>query len=119
MPLPLFVYGTLLMPGRRKEIIGREPGGRPARLEGYRRLVIARRRYPGLLAAAGETVQGRLLEHLSPQELRRLDRYEGGEYRRLALRVAVPGGYRLAWVYVPRKGVPLGPDGWEPPESDR
>lgn len=98
----LFCYGTLQVPGVIRALIGRVPVARPATLPDYRRGQLVRRRWPGVTPEPGTATSGTLYEGLTARELKRLDRYEGAEYRRAAVRVRVSTGMRQGWVYRPR-----------------
>lgn len=69
-------------------VMGRVPQWTPGVLPGYRRRALGNGRcYPGVCAAAGASVRGRVLQAVSAAELARLDRFEGDEYAA----VVVPG----------------------------
>lgn len=90
-PQLVFGYATLANPLVRYAVVGRAVPSEPARLEGWQRSG------RDLLLAPDGHVEGRVFS-VSPEELRRLDRYEqaGPRYRRQAL--LLEDG-RLAWVY--------------------
>src|SRR5579871_4601369 len=71
----LFVYGTLTDEGLVVVLTGRRFVRRPARLEGYERVVPARG-YPYVVPRAGRHVEGFLVEDVDAASLRRLDTYE-------------------------------------------
>ena len=91
----LFVYGTLQFPEVLRALLGRIPECGPVTLDGWRAAALARRPYPGLVAA-NATVPGMLLTGLTAEELEVLDEYESGPYdlRELALSDGRP-----AWAY--------------------
>jgi gamma-glutamylcyclotransferase (GGCT)/AIG2-like uncharacterized protein YtfP len=97
----LFVYGTLLDPRVFARFAGRAPLRKalPARLAGFRRVLLRGTPYPTLLRGAGE-VAGLLLPRLAPAALARLSAYEGPSYALVPLRVATPRGPRMtrAWM---------------------
>jgi gamma-glutamylcyclotransferase (GGCT)/AIG2-like uncharacterized protein YtfP len=88
----LFVYGTLMDGERVRTLTGRSLPSRPARLEGYERIVPAGG-YPYVVARTGRHVDGLLLEDVDDGALRALDRYEdkGRLYVRRAVEVIVEG----------------------------
>jgi len=97
----LFVYGSLLDPARRQEIIGRQVETIPATLPGYE---LHRRRHFYIRKHPAKSVSGLLLLNLTPQGFEELDRYE--EVPRLYTREIVytldDGGNRVqCWVYLP------------------
>ncbi|HTT77187.1 MAG TPA: gamma-glutamylcyclotransferase family protein [Candidatus Binataceae bacterium] len=104
--LPLFVYGSLIDPQRRAEVIGREIDAMPARLNGYER---GRGRYWFIRQRAGRAATGAILENLTDAEFVRLDEYEEVPvlYTRERVRVSLIDGdaQRECWVYLPT--------GWE------
>lgn len=100
-PLRLFVYGTLLFDEIAAKVVGRVPRVAPATLHGYRRIRLRDRPYPAIRRARAAHVSGHLLSGLTGKQLRRIDAYEGREYRRQRVRVRLPGGARVtAWTYV-------------------
>ena len=115
--LPLFVYGTLMDPAGRARVLGARAAvtARPARLTGYRRLVIPSFEYPVIVAGAPEdTVDGQLLDGLTADDFAALDAYEDvdeGLYARVRVDVRTGDGDTddepvVAWVYV--RGPALG-----------
>lgn len=100
MGLPLFCYGTLVFPAVMRAVTGLNLRGRAAVLPGYRVALIAGRNYPGI-APADDRVGGVLYPDPGPLALARLDRFEGREYRRLAVRVTCASQRLRAWVYLP------------------
>lgn len=90
--LPLFVYGTLQIPAIMQAVTGRHYAERPAVLAGYAAWSLRDAAYPGLCLAAGHRAPGLVLNGLDARVLRRLDRHEGDEYRRLPVWVRLNGG---------------------------
>lgn len=111
--LPLFVYGTLLIPEFVSKVIGRVPPFEPASLEGYSRYRMRGKRYPGLCAEPGGRTLGGLISGLIPTEFVRLDAYEGDEYQRHQVRVVAAGQLRTAFVYLVRDVKLLSREPWE------
>lgn len=97
----LFVYGTLQLPEKTSDIIGRMPVTIGARLYGYRCGVVARANFPGIVPHTDSSVPGLLLSGLNRDELRQLDIYEGELYRRIQVQVEVDdkAGFHQCWVY--------------------
>jgi gamma-glutamylcyclotransferase (GGCT)/AIG2-like uncharacterized protein YtfP len=93
----LFVYGTLREGGIQERVIGRLAPGKPDILEGYRKSAIklSGRTYPIISPREGSVVAGEVLA-LTPEELKRIDGYEGPAYvrRQVTLRSGI-----TAWVY--------------------
>jgi gamma-glutamylcyclotransferase (GGCT)/AIG2-like uncharacterized protein YtfP len=99
----LFTYGTLMLAEVMEIVAGRRFAARRAELPGYRRRLLRDAVYPGLVPAAGETVEGVLWEGVDPHALARIDRFEGALYERPELRVSVaPGESCAAFVYLLR-----------------
>jgi len=97
----LFVYGSLLDPARRQEIIGRRVDTIPATLHDYE---LGRGRYFYIHNHPGISTHGLLLLNLTPQDFHALDRYEELPrlYTREKVEVFDAGGNRLrCWVYQP------------------
>ena len=61
--------------------------------------------YPGAVAEGDQVISGELYRLPEPRSaLRSLDAVEGGEFRRVAVRVRLAdGGTRRAWVYLLKK----------------
>jgi len=106
--LPLFVYGTLVEVAFAANMLGREPAYEPARLLDFERLELEGLPYPAVSETQGETVEGLVYRGLVPEEIERLDAYEGvaeGLYRRIVAHVVAgepgdPGTPEPAFVYV-------------------
>jgi gamma-glutamylcyclotransferase (GGCT)/AIG2-like uncharacterized protein YtfP len=78
----LFLYGTLLDPAVLARMSGEASLVRrmvPARLDGWRRVVLRGTPYPTLVADAASAVEGAVLR-VSPPVLARLSEYEGSAY---------------------------------------
>lgn len=99
-PDRLFCYGTLCVPDVMRQVCGDLPTGLPAQLSGFTLYSLTGRAYPGLARGDGQPVNGILYLGLSRGQWRRLDRYEGHEYRRVRVQVETAHGPKLAWVYV-------------------
>lgn len=101
MPSSLFVYGTLEFPDVLRAVIGRERRYVTAYALEHRRALLRNRIYPGLTPCEGRTTRGRLYAGVDATDLARLDDFEGSEYRRCEIRVAVPRRPVMsAWAYV-------------------
>ena len=110
----LFCYGTLMLPEVMQSIIGRSLRPRPAVLPGYRLYSIKRAVYPAVLPEKGAEVRGVVYRGLRLADIRRLDAFEGREYRRKACVINSAGRGLSAWVYVYREAyrARLGEAGW-------
>jgi len=104
----LFVYGSLLWPDRRIEVIGHEVRTSPARLTGWR---VRSQRYLYIVEEAGAVTMGLILHDLNAADWSALDSYE--EIPRLYTREPIEvtgedGGLVRAWVYLPTELVKNG-----------
>lgn len=73
-----FFYGTLCHAPLLCAVLGREVALCPARLSGHRVRWAAGEAFPMILAEAGAEAAGMLAEGLGPEDVARLDFYEGG-----------------------------------------
>ncbi len=99
--LPLFVYGSLVDPIHRAEILGHSADGMPAILHGYAR---GRSLHLYIRPEAGAQTAGLVLTNLNAQDLAMLDRYEEVPtlYTREQIEVTAAGGASIrCWVYFP------------------
>lgn len=113
----LFAYGTLQFPEVLERVTGRRFQGVAARLPDHRCLRFVDREYPGVVPAPGVVTEGLLYPDLDAASVAALDRFEGPEYERVALRVERADGAewpREAWVYrvLPDARVRLSDQGW-------
>lgn len=88
----LFVYGTLLSEAHRWSLTGRRFATRPARLEGWER-ILPNQGYPYIVPRSGGQVDGLLLEDVDAAALATLDAYEdeGRLYHRRPVEVLSRG----------------------------
>lgn len=101
-----FFYGTLCDSDIQRLILGYHPGPRQlqrAILHGFRRKQAEGRSYPVLIRAPGGVVDGLLFRPARPDDMGRLERYEGPEYvaRSLLVRPVRGIGSRRAHVFLP------------------
>jgi gamma-glutamylcyclotransferase (GGCT)/AIG2-like uncharacterized protein YtfP len=92
----LFVYGTLMSPEVVNVLLGRVPPHEPALLRGgFARHPVRSQVFPGMVVvdARKETtpIRGLLYSQLSPNEMKRLDWFEGSEYKRMDVAVETVG----------------------------
>ena len=106
---PLFVYGSLLDREIRAVVVGRAPASgdvSAARLPEHGLFRVFGRQYPLIATRRGGMVHGLLLRHLTAPELRRLDTFEGDEYRRRNVNVQDQENHWIAaQIYWPRPGL--------------
>jgi gamma-glutamylcyclotransferase (GGCT)/AIG2-like uncharacterized protein YtfP len=97
----LFVYGTLLNPSVRAQLLGRTIGAIPARLSGYAR---GQRRYFFVVEREDAETEGVVLTELTVRDFEVLDEYEEvpALYTRERITVSDGSGMRLeCWIYLP------------------
>lgn len=87
----------------------------PATASAYARYEIAGETYPGMVAQAGSTVQGVLYFDVDPDDLAALDAFEGIEYRRDTVRIALESGATVdAGTYIYLLPQKLSESPWQP-----
>ena len=95
-----FTYGSLMWADIMARVCGREFAAEPASLAGHARRPVRGQDYPGLQAAPGAVVPGRLYRDVDAAAWARLDAFEGEEYERAEVLVALADGRTLpAFVY--------------------
>ncbi len=89
----LFLYGTLADPAALGRCAGKPVRAvpLPARLAGYRRVLVRGARYPTLRRAPGAHVHGVILR-VTADMLARLQNYESTRYRRVHVRLHTAAG---------------------------
>lgn len=96
----LFAYGTLMFETVWRAVVGRKFRTQRARLHGFAALQLRGRVYPGLVPAAStSSVQGVVYLDLDPEAVRRLDSFEGHQYRRIQVEVQTGGGVMPCQTY--------------------
>jgi gamma-glutamylcyclotransferase (GGCT)/AIG2-like uncharacterized protein YtfP len=113
----VFTYGSLMF----ADVWSRVVKGRYASIEGrvehHARYAIDGADYPGMVARDGSRVTGRLYLDIDDDDLRRLDEFEGVDYRRDVVTVtAADGIVRDAETYVYLRGERLLDTAWVPEE---
>jgi gamma-glutamylcyclotransferase (GGCT)/AIG2-like uncharacterized protein YtfP len=88
----LFVYGSLMFDEVWLQLLGRKHQTLNANLTGYRRVQIHGQVYPGLKNDMQCIVDGVLVFNLSPNEIEKLDRFEGCDYQRESVNVSGDDG---------------------------
>jgi gamma-glutamylcyclotransferase (GGCT)/AIG2-like uncharacterized protein YtfP len=97
----VFTYGSLMFDEVWRNVVAGHYRSEAATLHDYRRFAVPGVTYPGIVAMAGERIAGRLYLEVGPDDMARLDAFEGAEYRRDALPVALASGATVnAWTYV-------------------
>ena len=111
-----FTYGSLMCDDIMSAVAGVRASACTATLHGYCRHPVIGTAYPGIVARAGHRVQGVLYRDLPASAWPRLDRFEGEEYERRVVAVALADGtVAHAWTYVFRAelGARLGQGEWD------
>ena len=87
----VFFYGTLCHPPLLRAVLGREVRVAPAWLAGHSVFWAEGQHFP-MIVEGGEGARGVLAEGLGPDDIARLDHYEGGfDYRTRDLAVLADG----------------------------
>jgi gamma-glutamylcyclotransferase (GGCT)/AIG2-like uncharacterized protein YtfP len=97
----IFTYGSLMFDEVWRQVVTGHYRSTPAMLRHHQRHALTGLSYPGVVAAPGEQVAGRLYLDVSADDIARLDAFEGREYRRDLLQVVLAGGaLASAWTYI-------------------
>ena len=100
----VFFYGTLCHPPLLRAVLGREVRVAPAWLAGHSVFWAEGQHFP-MIVEGGEGARGVLAEGLGPDDIARLDHYEGGfDYRTRDLAVLADGRAVVARVFFPEPG---------------
>jgi len=92
-----------MVPAVWERVVGREVPRVNALLKDYACRPVQGEVYPGLVPRKGGATRGVVYTDLNSRDLRRLDEYEGREYRRLQLSIWLEDGRCLpAWAYITR-----------------
>lgn len=95
MSVHCFTYGTLMCPDIMSAVSGCNVTGEPATLAGFSRRAVRDEDYPGIRPDANASVEGVLYRDIDKGALARLDAFEGEQYRRETVVVALAGGSRI------------------------
>ena len=112
--MDVFVYGTLQSPALCKAVAGGAPIVQtPAHLVDYEICSVAQKVVPLIRATPGAVAQGMVLRAVTPDQLRRLDTYEGAfGYALIDVTVQTSSGAVCAKMYLPPDGSCGGKDPW-------
>jgi gamma-glutamylcyclotransferase (GGCT)/AIG2-like uncharacterized protein YtfP len=91
-----FTYGSLMWADIMARVCGHAFASEPASLAGHRRHPVRGEDYPGLRPAPGGLVPGRLYLDVTEAAWARLDAFEGEQYERAGVTVALADGTTLA-----------------------
>lgn len=99
--MTLFCYGSLEFAAVMRAVTGRTFAHEPARIDGWVRLCVRGKNYPGLRPRAWSSTPGTLWRGVDDASAAKLDRFEGRLYQRRSLPVRTHGGVSVtAQVYV-------------------
>ncbi len=106
MSVHVFTYGSLMFPQVWQRVVRGDYRSAVARLDGHARFEIAGETYPGMVVRPGASVDGVLYFDVSPADVAALDAFEGEEYRRDRVRVALFSGEIVdaaTYLYLPHQ----------------
>ena len=92
----LFTYGTLMDAAIMRKICADEFESQAATLSDFLRKKLAGEVYPGIVAHAGASVQGRVYFDVTAQALDHLDEFEGSYYQRQDVTLKLDGGEQIS-----------------------
>ncbi|MBN9426983.1 MAG: gamma-glutamylcyclotransferase [Burkholderiales bacterium] len=87
----VFTYGSLMFDPVWAHVVRGRYASRAGEISGFRRYAVRDVTYPGVVERAGAQVAGRLYLDVDDEDLQRLDRFEGAQYRRIVVDVATRG----------------------------
>lgn len=98
----LFAYGSLMFDEIWSKVVSGRYEKRQARLTGYSRREVAGETYPALVPGSpGDGVHGTVYFDLQPNDMERLDRFEGNQYRRKREVCQLSDGSQITvWVFL-------------------
>ncbi|WP_161993336.1 gamma-glutamylcyclotransferase family protein [Lacisediminimonas profundi] len=85
----IFTYGSLMFPEVWAHVVQGRHAAQVASLAGFARHALHGQEYPGMVASRGDSVRGVLYSDVSTADVARLDRFEGDDYRRVQVVVAI------------------------------
>jgi gamma-glutamylcyclotransferase (GGCT)/AIG2-like uncharacterized protein YtfP len=97
----VFTYGSLMFAPVWSQVVDGVYAPIPARLDGFQRLAVKGEAYPAAVPLPTGSMKGLLYPNISPNDLARLDAFEGKYYLRTPVTVATANGvYVTAWAYI-------------------
>lgn len=111
----LFTYGSLMFPQVWTTVVRGDYKKQPARLQGHQRRRIKGETYPAAIAAGLDNViDGQLYMNISPEDMQRLDLFEGSDYEKIEAPVTLTDNSRvMAAVYLYRHHARLVEKDWD------
>lgn len=113
----IFVYGSLMFDDLWQRIVKRRYQKQNAVLPGYKRLSVKGEAYPGLVKSFNSSVEGLVYFNVTAQDIKRLDRFEGRQYKKVPVTVIGETGQlhkARAYLFVRHKRNLLGHKPWDP-----
>ncbi len=90
MTRSIFTYGSLMFERVWRHVVAGRYDRLPATLQGFRRQRVRGASYPSLQRCDGHVVAGIVYLDVAPADLAALDAFEGEDYRRITVQVALP-----------------------------
>jgi len=115
----VFTYGSLMFPEVWSRVVRGDYRRDVARVSGYARRIVRDETYPGALAVPEATLEGVVWFDVAADDLGRLDRFEGEDYRRITVTAQCAAGAPCAaamYLYLPVER--LLPEPWLPGAFD-
>ncbi len=109
----VFTYGSLMFDEVWRRVVTGRYRHAEAVLDAHRRHAVRGATYPGVVPAPGRQVRGVVHLDVLPDDVARLDAFEGTPYERRAVLVDVSGEMLPASVYVMRDPACLEPVDWD------
>lgn len=88
----IFTYGSLMFPEVWERVVRGRYRSASGNVADHARFVVAGEAYPGMISAAGQSVQGIVYFDVSQQDFAALDAFEGDGYRRQTVAVRLVTG---------------------------
>lgn len=99
--MPLFTYGTLMIPDILESVTGKVFRSQPALLPDFARYTMQNETYPALVPEIGSDTSGIVYFDVDPLSMERVDAFEGVEYLCKTVKLVLEGGRCLeAQTYV-------------------
>jgi len=119
LAMHVFTYGSLMFAPVWERVVKGRYRSAPAHAKDHARYAVAGESYPAAVPERGAGIDGVLYFDVSPADLRALDRFEGGEYRRATIAVEVSGEAPLkAGIYLWEDAERLSSTAWDPEAFD-
>lgn len=118
MTINIFTYGSLMFSPVWDKVVSGNYLASTALLRGYARRAVVNEQYPVAFAAnAEDSIQGIVYFDVTPQDLYRLDCFEGDYYQRISVLLELPQQGQLradAYIVKPRHQAIISDQLWDP-----